>query len=83
MKYIRIDKLTGKREEITYEKALSILLGCYRDNDMTRDWLTVLNYIPCNYSDVEVVGDNGEQLFRPIQTVTIGYQYDENGNRIK
>ena len=32
-------------EKITYKEALGLLLGCYKDNDMTRDMLTLDNII--------------------------------------
>ena len=44
----------GVKKEISYEQALHILLGTFKDCDMTRDLLTVVNRIQCMYSTVEV-----------------------------
>lgn len=40
--------------DVTYEQALSTLLTTYKDNDITREMLTVEGIIPCRFSDIEV-----------------------------
>lgn len=57
MKYFRISKETGEREEITKAKALNILLGAFIDNDITRDMLETPNTINCIFSIIEVQED--------------------------
>lgn len=54
LKYYRKGHGEFERKEITYDKALSILLGTFRDNDMTRDMLTTANNIACHFSTVYV-----------------------------
>lgn len=88
LKYYRKGHGESPREEITYDKALSILLGTYRDNDMTRDMLTTANNIVCRYSTVyvEEIWDNDMimVLMAGLQNMLpMGVEYDEEGNRIK
>ena len=47
LKYFKRYHTGGKADEITYEQALNTLLNDYRDNDMTRDMLTIPNNIRC------------------------------------
>ena len=81
-------KYDGEDEwkEITYDEALTTLLGTYRDNDMTRDMLETANYIPCRYSTVEVkeVTEHGLiVLMAGLQNMLpMGNEYDDEGNRI-
>lgn len=82
MKYYRIDKITNEKKEITYEKALNLCLGCYKDNDMTRDMLEVVNRIDCRYSYV-VIEDNGMVLMAGLYNMLpMGVDYDDSGNRL-
>lgn len=86
MKYYKIIKSAGKREEITYEEALRTVLGTFRDNDMTRDMLTIPNNINCQFSFVYVEDDT----HKPPMVLMAGLwnmlpddvEYDEEGNRI-
>ena len=74
--------------EITYEEALHTILGTYRDNDMTRDMLTVVNRIRCQYSTVTV---EEETKYGMNMTIMAGLcnmtpeeaVYDDNGKRIR
>lgn len=75
------------RNEITYLEALDTLLTTYRDNDMTRDMLTIANNIVCRFSTVyvEEIWDNDMvmTLMPELQNVLpIGAEYDDEGNRI-
>lgn len=77
----------SRREEITYDKALSILLGTFKDNDMTRDMLTTPNNIMCAYSMVYVEDheeDGGIAVLMPglVNILPMGKEYDDEGNRL-
>ena len=84
MKYYRheLDDYT-KSEEITYDRALAILLTTYRDNDMTRDMLTIPNQIPCRYSRVSVRDGDMVSMAGLYCLLPMGNEYDEDGNRIE
>ena len=41
-------------KEVTYEKALDTLLTTYKDNDLTREWLTQPGKIECTFSVITV-----------------------------
>lgn len=78
----------GQSKEITYNEALDLLLTIYRDNDMTRDMLTIPNRIRLRYSEIVVKAVDDEY---PIPIVAMaGYynllpddvEYDDDGNRI-
>lgn len=75
-----------QKEEISYEKALNILLGSFRDNDMTRDMLTIANRIQCMYSTIEVVEVDGNREFVLMaglyNQLPMDIKYDDNGNHI-
>lgn len=47
--------------EISHDEALKVLLGSYRDNDMTREMLTMPNEIPCMCSTVYVEEERKEK----------------------
>lgn len=75
------------REEITKNEALRILLGTFKDCDMTHDLLTVVNRIECMYSTVEVekVDENGRHMVLMAglaNELPRDVEYDDNGNRI-
>lgn len=82
---------TDAKHEISYDEALSTLLGTYKNNDMTRDMLTLPNTILCRLSTV-YVEDEASEYARYGQTLVniaglynelpMGVEYDENGNRI-
>lgn len=67
-------------QEITREDALRTLLGTYRDNDMTRDMLTVQNYIETRFSFIRV--DDPENPMKPMpglwNLLPDGVEYDED-----
>lgn len=86
MKYFRCDYISGEQQEISYDRALDILLTTWKDTEMTRDMLTIPNNIQCRYSYV-VVKDDSTQIPKCampglINLVPMGAEYDENGKRI-
>ena len=76
------------REEVTYEEALKSLLTTYKDNDLTRDMLTVVNRILYRYGTISV-----EDHISPIDHLVYmagyfnaspeGVEYDDDGNRVR
>lgn len=87
LKYYRKGHGESERKEITYDKALSILLGTFRDNDMTRDMLTTANNIACHFSTVyveEIWEDDTVMVLMPglYNILPMGIEYDEDGNRV-
>lgn len=73
-------------ERIPYDEALKTVLGTFRDNDMTRDMLTIPNMIQCQYSTIQVkepVKGNFKVLMAGlVNQVPMDTEYDEDGNRI-
>lgn len=87
MQYFRYDYVTGERKEIGYARALEILLSTFRDNDMTRDMLTIPNRIECRFSRVDVeeptnYGRNMVAAPGSINLLPSDTQYDDNGKRM-
>lgn len=85
MKYRVINKENGKHRDVTYEEALRIALGSYRDNDMTRDMLTIRNNIDCMASQI-LVREEADRFGIPagmFNQVPTGIAYDESGMRVK
>ena len=83
MKYCRISKSDEPTIEIDYEKALSIVLGTYKDCDITRDMLTIANNIDCRYSVIHIEDDEGMALMAGLYNFTPnGIVYDDEGKRI-
>lgn len=78
------DKRDWINKGITYDDALDMALGVYRDNDMTRDMLTIPNRIRLNTSCYIVVkGEHGvTALDGIINLLPKGVGYDDDGNRI-
>ena len=74
--------------EITYDEALDTMLGSWKDNDMTRDMLTIPNYIYCQDSIIDVrekPKKDGTQLVLMAglyNMLPMDTEYDEHGNRI-
>lgn len=64
LRYYKRFKGEETEQEITREDALRTLLGTYRDNDMTRDMLTVQNYIEIRFSFIRV--DDPENPLKPM-----------------
>ena len=55
MKYFKQSKgVNTPKVEISYEDAIRVLLGSYKDNKMTREMLAIPNEIPCMFSTVYV-----------------------------
>lgn len=87
--YERRSHADWQNKEISYNEALDLLLTVYRDNDMTRDMLTLPNCIRLRYSDIVVKAVDDEHPI-PILVSMAGYynllpndvEYDDNGNRI-
>lgn len=73
-------------ERITYDEALNTVLGTFRDNDMTRDMLTIPNWIQCQYSTIEVkepIEGTFEVLMAGlVNQIPMDAEYDDDGNRI-
>lgn len=83
MKWFATYKGTGETVEISKEKALDIVLGSYKDNDMTRDWLTIVNRIPCRFSTVWSKREGEEPLKEGVYCeIPEEAEYDDNFNRI-
>ena len=59
MKYMKRYKTKDDWFEVSYDKALGVVLGSYKDNPQVRGWLSVPNYIPCMFSEIRVFDDNG------------------------
>lgn len=70
--------------EISYEKALDICLGTWRDNDMTRDMLSIPNRISCQWGYITTMSDEGMVLMAGMwNMLPMGIKYDKAGNHIK
>ena len=89
LKYYRCtyDGESFAKTEITFEKALEIVLGTYKDNDMTRDMLTIPNRIRCRFSEISVEDCTDEHNHKVLMAgmynaLPIDTYYDEDGNRI-
>ena len=84
MKYYKTLRADDRvRREITKYEALIVLLGSYRDNDMTRDMLTIPNHIMCAYSWIDVVSDDGMVSMPGLISLTPpDAEYDEDGRRV-
>ena len=88
LKYFRQDKLDHSRNEITYEEALHIMLGTWKDNDMTRDMLTIPNRIQCMFSQIDVEDHLGGHNIMVLMAgmynmLPMNIDYDEDGNHLK
>lgn len=88
LKYYRKGKESGQKEEITYQKALDIVLSSYRDNDMSRDMLTLPNRIMCRYSEVIVEDDQGNGNIRVLMAglcnmLPDDVEYNDDGMRLE
>ena len=46
-------------KEVSYDEALFTVLGTYNDTPEVRSMLTIGNYIPCQYSEIRVLTDDG------------------------
>ena len=59
MKYEQRYPGSDEGRVISYEKALDIVLGTYKDNEATRAMLTIGNRIQCQFSTITVYNDEG------------------------
>jgi len=87
LRYFKVWKEDGHETEVSKEEALEALLAIYKDNDMTRDMLTIVNRISGIYWDMEVKEDHGGIFMvlmpgYPNNQVPAGIRYDDNGMRI-
>ena len=78
---------SGKTESLTYDEALNIILGYYKDNDMTRDMLQVVNRIvlkPIGYLNVyeEDVWEKFALMPGCYNNLPNGFNYDDNENHL-
>ena len=82
LKYLKQFKGQDDWEEIDHDAALATLLTTFRDCDMTRDMLTIPNWIPCRFSTIQV--RFGDVVAMPGLTclLPMDKEYDENGNRL-
>lgn len=84
LKYYRRYNGDQIESEVTKEEALTTLLSTYRDNDMTRDMLTVQNYIKCRFAFIRV--DDPDAKTKPMpglwNLLPEDACYDDNGNRL-
>ena len=84
--FFKTIKPDGRRVEVSYDEALRSLLGTYRDNDMTRDMLTIPNRIDCRYSVISVVDGEGVSsrgiMAGLYNLLPMGAEYDDNGSRL-
>lgn len=85
LKYYRT--IDGNRQEITYDEALNILLGTWKDNDMTRDMLTIPNRIQCMFSCVDVEYYQDDKNIMVLMAgmynmLPMNVAYDEDGNHL-
>ena len=87
LRYFKVWKEDGHETEVSKDEALESLLSIYKDSDMTRDFLTVVNRIHGVYWDMEVREDHGNTavvLIPGLWNMTpAGVHYDDNGKRIK
>lgn len=82
MKYFKTNKETYERTEITRDEALDIVLGSWKNNQMTFDMLSRPNRIDCMYSIIETQSDDGMVLMAGLwNQILDDVEYDENGNR--
>lgn len=86
LKYFKRYHDREERTEISYDEALSTLLTTYRDNDMTRDMLTVPNNISCRFSNI-YVEDHSSKITMVLMSglwndLPMDADYDDDGNRI-
>ena len=58
MRYFRQYWGVSERDELSYEEALRVVLGSYKDNDEVRSWLEKVGRIECAFSDVVVEEEN-------------------------
>lgn len=85
--YRKIQGLNTPKTEITYDKALELCLGAYRDNDMTRDMLTIPNNIKTMLSTIYVEDKKPNGMTMVLMAglynqLPMGVEYDKDGNHV-
>ena len=55
MKYLKLFNETENWKEVSYTEALDTLLTTYKNNEITRQMLTVPGEIPCRLSFIRVI----------------------------
>ena len=75
-------------KEITREEAYDTLLTTWKDSDMTRDMLTIVNRIYCRFSTVEVVDRREDGSVKTLMPglrnlLPMGVEYGIDCNRVK
>lgn len=89
MRWFDGEKQDWCEKELDYDKALDLMLGCYRDNDMTRDMLTIPNHIKlmgdCYIEVSEVKDEDTEMVLMAglVNMLPMGVAYDDDGNRVE
>lgn len=64
LKYYNRPNNSTEEQEITYDEALRILLDTWCDTPLTRNMLTIQNYIECRNSFLRV--DDPDTTLKPI-----------------
>ena len=86
LKYFKQYHGLAERNEVDYDEALVTLLATYKDNDMTRDMLTIPNNIMGRFSNVFVEDHSGKMpmvLMAGLwNDLPMDAQYDDEGNRL-
>lgn len=79
LKYYKRYKGQSEEQEISYDEALKTMLGTWRDSDLTRDMLTIQNYIECMCSYIRVDDPNSKLKPMPgrFNIAPMGIEYDE------
>ena len=86
LRYYKKMKYNGRLREVSYKEALNSVLGTFRDNDMSRDMLTIPNSIDCRYAWIYVK----DYSTNPPKVLMAGLwnqlpafvEYDDDGNHI-
>ena len=89
LKFFRQRYDLDERSEISYDEALDIVLGSWKDTDMVRDMLLIPNRIECMFSRIEVedVDEKGHRMVLMaglVNQMNDNFEYDEeNFSRVK
>ena len=79
--YIKVSKLDNSKKVISAKEAIDDLLSVYKDNDMSRDMLTIPNRIDLRTSILEVAVDGDRLVEEGMNLLPEEFCYDDNGNR--
>lgn len=90
LRYFKTYLGESEAKEISYDDALSVLLGTWKDSDMTRDMLSIVNRIQNRFSTIDVKEYDDEFPDHPkvlmaglYNMLPLGVEYDDNCNRIQ